>query len=287
MPLGLLGKKLGHTRVYDANGVLVPVTVVLAGPNRVIQVKTAAGKDGYNAVQLGLEDQKEQRVAKPLLGHFRKFKSAPVKRIKEFRDFPSELPAPPEPAKPADTAKAGDAKAEEAGKAQTDDKKPTTKAVEPGDVLGPGIFSVGDFVDCIGVTKGRGFEGVVGRWAFRGGDSTHGAKGWHRRSGAIGCRLFPGTVNRGMKMPGHMGQARRTAQNLEIIQVRPADNLLLIKGSFPGSEGDYVIIREAKKFNREMVAKRRAAAEARAKAAPAKKGAKAAEPKPAAAPAKK
>jgi large subunit ribosomal protein L3 len=240
MPLGLLGKKLGHTRVYDANGVAVPVTVVLAGPNRVIQVKTKDGKDGYNAVQLGLLDQKEQRVTKPLLGHFKKFGATPVKRIKEFRDF--------------------------------------SKEVKAGEVIGPAIFTVGDFVDAIGVTKGRGFEGVVGRWAFRGGDATHGAKGWHRRSGAIGCRLFPGTVNRGMKMPGHMGQVRRTTQNLEIIQVREADNLLLIKGSIPGSEGDYVIIREAKKMSRELVAKKRAEAAAKAKAAPAKKGAKAAAP---------
>jgi large subunit ribosomal protein L3 len=244
MPLGLLGKKLGHTRVYDANGVLIPVTVVLAGPNRVIQCKSVE-TDGYQAVQLGLEDQKEQRVTKPLLGHFRKFNSTPVKRVKEFRDFPKE--------------------------------------VKPGDVLGPTLFQVGDFVDAIGVTKGRGFEGVVKRWAFRGGDSTHGAKGWHRRSGAIGCRLFPGTVNRGMKMPGHMGQVRRTTQNLEVIQVREADNLILIKGSIPGSEGDYVIIREAKKMSREVVEKKRALAAAKAKAAPPKKGAKPAEARPAAA----
>ncbi len=243
MPLGLLGKKLGHTRVYDANGVAVPVTVVLAGPNRVIQCKLPE-TDGYRAVQLGLLDQKEQRVTKPLLGHFKKFGVTPVKKIKEFRDFPKE--------------------------------------VKPGDVVGATLFQVGDFVDAIGITKGRGFEGVVGRWAFRGGDSTHGAKGWHRRAGAIGCRLFPGTVNRGQKMPGHMGQARRTVQNLEIIQVREADNLLLIKGSIPGSEGDYVIIREAKKMSREVVAKKQALAAAKAKAAPGKKGAA----KPAAAAAK-
>ena len=235
MPLGLLGKKLGHTRVYDANGTAVAVTVVLAGPNRVIQVKTQAGKDGYNAVQLGLVDQKEQRVTKPLLGHFKKHSSTPVKKVKEFRDF--------------------------------------SKEVKPGDVVGASLFLVGDFVDAIGVTKGRGFEGVVKRWSFRGGDQTHGAKGWKRRSGAIGCRLFPGTVNRGMKMPGHMGQIQRTTQNLEIIQVREDDNLLLIKGSIPGSEGDYIIIRESKKMNREVVARKRAEAAAKAKAAPAKKGA--------------
>ena len=209
MPLGLLGKKLGHTRVYTASGTLIPVTVVLAGPNRVLQVKTQAGKDGYNAVQLGFDDQKEQRLTKALLGHIKKQNGVAVKRIREFRDF--------------------------------------SKDVKPGDIVGPTLFAPGDFIDAIGTTKGRGFEGVVKRHRFAGGDSTHGAKGWHRRSGAIGQRLFPGTVMRGMKMPGHMGQDTRTTQNLEVIQVLEADNLILIKGSIPGAEGDYVVIRESKK----------------------------------------
>ena len=204
----LLGKKLGMTQVYDAQNVLVPVTVVEAGPCPVVQVKTVEN-DGYNAVQLGFNDQKEQRLTKAVLGHVKKFNGAPVKQIKEFRTF--------------------------------------SKEVKPGDVLGATLFSPGDYVDAIGITKGRGFEGVVGRHAFAGGDATHGAKGWHRRSGAIGQRLFPGTVMRGMKMPGHMGQVRRTAQNLEVIQVHEAENLLLIKGAIPGSNGDYVVIRESKK----------------------------------------
>jgi large subunit ribosomal protein L3 len=207
--LGLLGKKLGQTSVYDARGILIPVTIVLVGPNRVIQTKTVES-DGYNAVQLGFDDQKEHRVTKPLLGHFKKFAALPTKRVREFRDF--SLP------------------------------------VKPGDVVGPGIFAQGDFVDAIGITKGRGFEGVMKRHNFRGGDASHGAKGWRRRSGAIGQRLFPGTVMRGMKMPGHMGQVRRTAQNLQIIQVREAENVLLIKGAIPGSNNDYVVIREAKKL---------------------------------------
>jgi large subunit ribosomal protein L3 len=122
-----------------------------------------------------------------------------------------------------------------------------SKEVKPGDVLGANLFAVGDYVDAIGYTKGRGFEGVVGRHSFAGGDSTHGAKGWHRRSGAIGQRLFPGTVMRGMKMPGHMGQVRRTVQNLKIVQVREAENILLISGAVPGSKGDYIVIRESKK----------------------------------------
>src|SRR5258706_15773029 len=208
MPLGLLGKKLGQTRIYDANGIITPVTIVLAGPNRVLQCKTQAS-DGYNSVQLGFNDQKEQRLTKPLLGHIKKFNGVAVKRIREFRDF--------------------------------------SKEVKPGDVIGATVFAAGDYIDAIGITKGRGFEGVVGRHAFRGGDSTHGAKGWHRRSGAIGQRLFPGTVMRGMKMPGHMGQVRRTAQNLEVVQVREEDNVLLIRGAIPGSNGDYVVIRESKK----------------------------------------
>src|SRR5438445_4775400 len=208
MPLGLLGKKLGQTRVYNAQGVITPVTVVLAGPNRVLQCKNQQS-DGYNAVQLGFDDQKEHRVTKPLLGHIKKFNGAAVKRIKEFRDF--------------------------------------SKEVKPGETLGATLFAAGDYVDAIGLTKGRGFEGVVKRHHFAAGDSTHGAKGWHRRSGAIGQRLFPGTVMRGMKMPGYMGQVRRTAQKLEMIQVREAENVLLIKGAIPGANGDYVVIREAKK----------------------------------------
>lgn len=208
MPVGLLAKKLGQTRVYNAKGVLTPVTVVLAGPNRVMQCKTQA-LDGYNAVQLGFGEQKEQRVTKPLLGHIKKFSGSAVKRIREFRNF--------------------------------------SKEVKPGDVLGATLFAPGDFVDAIGTIKGRGFEGVVARHAFRGGDMTHGAKGWHRRSGAIGQRLFPGTVMRGMKMPGHLGQVHRTVQNLEVVQVHEAENVLLIKGAIPGAEGDYIIIRESKK----------------------------------------
>jgi len=209
MPVGLLGKKLGQTRVYDAKGIITPVTIVLAGPNRVLQCKTNES-DGYSAVQLGFGDQKEHRVTEPLLGHIKKFHpGGAVKRIREFRNF--------------------------------------SKEVKPGDVLGATLFAPGDYIDAIGVTKGRGFEGVVARHGFRGGDSTHGAKGWHRRAGAIGQRLFPGTVMRGMKMPGHLGQVRRTTQNLEVVQVREEENVLLIRGAIPGSNGDYVIIRESKK----------------------------------------
>lgn len=179
MSFGLLGKKLGQTRVYDAQGVLHSVTIVLAGPNRVLQCKTKA-TDGYDAVQLGFGEQKDQRLSKAKLGHLKKFgvdtkragEKTPavltgVQRIREFRNF--------------------------------------SKPVKTGDLIGPGLFAVGDFVDAIGITKGRGFAGVVRRHDFRGGDSTHGAKGWHRRPGGIGQSATPGTVRRGARLPGHMG----------------------------------------------------------------------------------
>jgi large subunit ribosomal protein L3 len=207
--IGLLGKKIGQTRVYDAKGILIPVTVVLAGPNRVLQCKTVE-RDGYNAVQLGFGEQKESRLTKPQLGHVKKHNGVAVKRIREFRDY--------------------------------------SVAVKPGDVLGVTVFAQGDYVDAIGVTKGRGFEGVMARHGFRGGDASHGSKGWRRRPGAIGQRSFPGTIMRGKKMPGHLGQVQRTTQNLRVVQVREAEQVLLISGAIPGAKGDYVVIRESKKY---------------------------------------
>ncbi|MDP7011993.1 MAG: 50S ribosomal protein L3 [Verrucomicrobiota bacterium] len=208
--IGLIGKKLGQTRVYDAGGNAVCVTVVHAGPNRVIQQKTTESEDGYNAVQLGYDDQaKESRMSKSLRGHFKKQGSALTKLVMEFRDFPVE-------------------------------------AIEDGNVPVT-IFESGDFVDVIAKTKGRGFQGVVKRWNFGGGPKTHGQKGFFRRPGGIGACATPGWVVKGKKMPGHMGQKRRTVQNLEVVQVREEENVLLIKGAIPGSKGDYVVIREAKK----------------------------------------
>ncbi len=257
MPIGLIGKKLGQTRVYDANGVITPVTVILAGPNRVLQVKRPE-TDGYNAVQLAFGDQKPQRLTKPELGHLVKHGAIDPKAAEKAREPGEKKPL--------------------VAVAKIKEFRDFSLQVQPGDMLGVGIFAPGDFVDVIGLTKGRGFQGVVKRHNFRGGDASHGAKGWHRRPGAIGQRLFPGTVMRGMKMPGHMGQVRRTVQNLEVIQVREAENLLLVKGAVPGAKGDYVIIREAKKKPKGTVKKSAAKAEAakkpadqKAKAAPAKK----------------
>lgn len=204
--IGLIGKKLGQTRIYDQNGAAVHVTVVHAGPNRVLQCKTEES-DGYQAVQLGYDDQKESRLTKPELGHITKHKSSPVKRIKEFRDF--------------------------------------TLEVKPGDNLNVDIFDEGDFIDVIGITKGQGFQGVVRRYNFGGGRKTHGQKGWYRRPGAISGGSTPGWVIKGTKMPGHMGQRRRTVQNLKVARIMADDNLLLIQGAIPGADGDYVVIRES------------------------------------------
>ncbi|MCF7669168.1 MAG: 50S ribosomal protein L3 [Verrucomicrobia bacterium] len=206
--IGLIGKKLGQTRVYDDNGNVVHVTAVLAGPNHVIQCKTAE-TDGYQAVQLGFDEQKESRMAKPLSGHLSKHNATPVRRIKEFRDFSIQ--------------------------------------VNPGDKVDVNVFDDGDYVDVIGITKGRGFQGVVKKFKFSGGTASHGKKGFQRRPGAIGQRLFPGTVMRGQKMPGHLGSVSRTVQNLRIVQVRETEHVLLIRGAIPGANGDYVVIREAKK----------------------------------------
>ena len=206
--IGLIGKKLGQTRIYAEDGRAVHVTVVLAGPNRVVQCKSA-DVDGYKAVQLGFDDQKPQRVNKPLTGHFAKAKVPPTKRIKEFREFSLD-----------------------------------TKA---GDEVNVGIFAKGDYVDVIGVTKGKGFQGVMKRWNFAGGPGSHGQKGWSRRTGAIGAGSTPGWVEKNRKMPGHMGQRSRTVQNLQIVGVMEDDNVLLVSGCIPGAKGDYVVVREAKK----------------------------------------
>lgn len=207
--LGLVGKKIGQTRVYDDVGNLVSVTVVEAGPNRVVQVRTEE-TDGYSAVQLGFGDQKDSRVNKPDLGHLKKHGVPTVRRLREFRNF--------------------------------------SKEVKPGDELNVDLFEKGDFIDAIGMTKGKGFAGVMRRFNFGGGWASHGSKGFRRRPGSAGQGTYPGNIDKGKKMPGHMGQVRRTTQNLEIVQVRPEENILLIKGSIPGAAGDYVVIRESKKM---------------------------------------
>lgn len=203
----LIGKKIGMTQVYDAQNVLVPVTVVEAGPNSVVQVKTVES-DGYNAVQLGFSAKKAKNTSKAELNHAKKagLESAP-RVLSEVRL--------------AD--------------------KPAQKA---GDVVTVESFKEGQLVDVIGITKGKGFQGVVRRFRVAGGPATHGSM-FHRRIGSIGMRQTPGRSWKNQAMPGHMGQVRRTLQNLTVVKVVPEKNLLLVKGAIPGANGDDVIVRTA------------------------------------------
>jgi large subunit ribosomal protein L3 len=197
MSLGLLGKKIGMTRLFDQQaGIMIPVTVIDVSGNTILQSKTPE-TDGYTAVQVGYGDQKEQRVTKPALGIFKKAGSTPKRFIQEFR---------------------------------------------------PGLetFTAGQWVDVIGESKGRGFQGAVKRHGFGGLKMTHGSM-MHRRTGAIGCRSTPGRVWKNQKMPGHMGTTRATVQNLKIVAVRPEDGVILVSGAVPGSNGNYVTVRPAKK----------------------------------------
>jgi large subunit ribosomal protein L3 len=209
MSLGLLGKKIGMTRVYNDKGEIIPVTVVDVSENDVLQVKTTE-TDGYAAVQVGYKNGKEKHVTKPEQGHAKKFGVAPKRHVREFRL--------------ADGATAPAA----------------------GTALGADTFSAGQWIDVIGVTKGKGFQGAVKRHGFAGQPASHGSM-MHRRTGSLGCRLTPGRVWKNQKMPGHMGQVRRTIQNLQVVEARTEDKVILIRGSVPGAKGDLVIIRPAKK----------------------------------------
>ena len=208
MKIGLLGKKVGMTRVYDAAGKATPVTVIEAGGNTALQVKNEAS-DGYSAVQVGFDTQKEQRVTKPLLGHFKKADSEPKKFIREFR-------------------------------------LPDGTTFEGAINLNVSQFAPGDTVDVIGRSKGKGFQGVIKRHGMHGQPMSHGSM-MHRRNGAIGNRSTPGRIWKNMGMPGHMGDERVTVQNLKVVQVRPEEGIILISGAVPGPNGSYIVVRPAKK----------------------------------------
>ena len=207
--LGLLGKKIGMTHIYDANGNAVCVTAVDVSENDILQIKKKE-TDGYSAVQVGMGNKKASRTTKPELGHFKKAGSEPKYFVREFRlESDQDLPA-------ADTK------------------------------LGVDTFEDGQWIDVIGVSKGKGFQGAMKLHNFKGQRQTHGSM-MHRRTGAIGCRLTPGRVWKNQKMPAHMGMDRITVQNLRIVTRRPQDGILLISGSVPGANGGLVIIRPSKK----------------------------------------
>jgi len=207
---GILGKKIGMTQVFRADGQVVPVTLLKAGPCVVVQRKTPVG-DGYDAVQLGLmEFVKSRRIAKPLTAHIKKAGVDGVKFLRELKLRPGD-----------DDLKTGD-------RVLVDQFKPSDK------------------VDVIGVSKGRGFAGLVKRHHFRGGDASHGSM-FHRAPGSIGASSYPSRVFPGLKMAGHMGVQRVTVRNLEVIDVDPEDNVLVVKGAVPGPNGGYVVVRRAKR----------------------------------------
>lgn len=205
MSIGILGQKVGMTRVYDDAGTITPVTVILAEPNAVLQVKTATN-DGYAAVQVGVFDQKEHRVTKPELGHFKKAGVTPKKFVREFTTNGEE--------------------------------------VKQGDAITVNGFKAGQYVDVIGVSKGKGFQGPMKKHNFHGQGAAHGSK-THRRNGAIGERSTPGRIYKNHGMAGHMGDERVTVQNLRVVQVREADHVLLVSGAVPGAAGSYVVVRTA------------------------------------------
>jgi len=209
MSIGLVGRKIGMTRVFNENGQSTPVTVVEVEPNRVTQVKTVAN-DGYSAIQVTVGRRRASRVTSPLRGHFAKAGTEPGRGCWEFRVNP-------------DTA--------------SKYERGTTVTVE--------LFEAGQRVDVQGTTIGRGFAGVMRRHGFAGGRATHGNSKAHRKPGSIGQNQDPGRVFKGKKMAGHMGSVTRTQQNLEIYRVDPERNLILIRGAVPGPRGRDVLIRSS------------------------------------------
>ena len=205
---GLIGKKLGMTQIYTPEGVYIPVTVVETGPCRVAQKKTVS-VDGYEAVQLAFGETKEKHVNRPEMGHLKKASLPPFRILREFRGN-------------------GD-------------------GLELGGTVTVEIFQKGDRVDITGVTKGKGFQGVMKRHNFAGGPATHGSM-FHRAPGSIGSSSYPSRVWKNKKLPGQMGNKQRTIQNLEVVGVRPEENILLIKGAVPGHKGTLLVVRKSVKI---------------------------------------
>lgn len=257
MSLGLIGKKIGMTRVFTDDGASRPVTVIEAAPNRVTQVKTAP-TDGYDAVQVTVGARRARRVGKAMQGHFAKAGVEPGRGVWEFRlaqpagEIVWSAPDPKEQSDAPSDEQANEQSNEQAAAQASDnaddaaDEKSTAK-LAPGVELTVALFSPGQKVDVGGRTIGKGFAGVVKRYGFRGGRATHGTSKAHRSGGSIGNAQDPGRVFKGKKMAGHMGGVRRVQQGLEVIRVDRARNLLLIGGSIPGSKGSDVIIRPSVK----------------------------------------
>jgi large subunit ribosomal protein L3 len=207
---GILGKKVGMTQIFDEQGEVIPVTVIEAGPCYVAQVKTVE-RDGYSAVQLGFEETKPKHLTRPQVQHLRKSDLPLLRHLSEFRLGGDD----------------GD--------------------YREGQKITVDIFEVGEYVDVVGTSKGRGFAGVVKRHGFRGGPKTHGQSDRHRTPGSIGACTTPGRVFKGKRMPGRMGGDRVTVQGLKVVLVDPERNLLAVRGSVPGAANGLVFIRLARK----------------------------------------
>ncbi|MEE9196584.1 MAG: 50S ribosomal protein L3 [bacterium] len=210
---GILGRKVGMTQVFSAGGDRVQVTVIEAGPCVVVQVKTRE-RDGYDALQVGFGSVRPKRVTKPRAGHFTAHGVEPTRFLREIR---LEEPLP-------DAA--------------------------PGRLVTCECFEAGELVDVTGVSKGRGFTGVMKRYGFKGAPASHGTHEHFRHGGAIGAAATPGRVFKGTKMPGHMGNARVTVQNLQVVRVVPEQNLLVVRGAVPGPSGGFVMVRKSLKAGR-------------------------------------
>lgn len=223
MTIGLIGRKAGMTRVFTDAGESIPVTVIVALPNRVTQVKTA-GDGGYRAVQVAFGERKASRLTRPLAGHYAKAKVVPGEALVEFRLAEGEG---------ADLA--------------------------PGAELRVDMFAAGQIVDVSGTTIGKGYAGTMKRHNFAGGPASHGASVFHRAPGSIGQRQTPGRVFPGKRMSGHMGDVRRTTENLKIVEVDAARNLLLVRGAVPGAAGGRVVVRPSVKAARRAARKTKAA----------------------------
>lgn len=222
MTIGLIGRKAGMTRVFTDAGESIPVTVIEALPNRVTQVKAAEG-DGYRAVQVAFGERKASRVTRPLAGHYAKAKVAPGQSLVEFRLADGE-----------------------------------GAELAPGAELKIDMFAAGQVVDVTGTTLGKGFAGTIKRHNFAGGPASHGASVFHRAPGSIGQRQTPGRVFPGKRMSGHLGNVRRTIENLKVVEVDAERNLLLIRGAIPGSPGGQVIVRPSVKAARRAARKTQA-----------------------------
>ena len=207
MVTGIIGRKVGMSQVFGADGVVTPVTVLKAGPCVVVQAKTA-DRDGYEAVQLGLVEERPARANKPTEGHFKKAGVPPTRVRREVGVVPGSDP------------------------------------LKAGDQVLVSVFADGDVVDVIGTSKGHGFQGVVKRHHFRGGAATHGSM-FHRAPGSIGASSYPSRVIKGMRAAGHMGVDRVTTRNLRVVKVDADNHLLLVRGAVPGARGGYVVIRKA------------------------------------------